>query len=1040
MQININLHYYSRFRLYFTLICLLTSSLTFSQNDWENLGVYEINTEKAHSSFKLASLPKSGKAQKESPVQISLNGKWNFLYFKTITDVPVNFYKDNFNSTNWQLIDVPGNWQLQGKFDAPVFSGKKYLFEMDPPYIPHDNNPVGIYKTTFTIPADWNDNEIFIHFGGVQSAMYLWVNGKKIGYHEDGMLPAEFSISDYLKKGKNTLFVQVLKWSDGSYLEDQDFWRFSGIFRDVVLFSTPKVRIRDYSFYSEIDSEYRDANLNFNFKVFNHAKGVAQGLMIRVNLKNADNQIIFTNELPVSNINQGNELLITGSQWIINPLKWSAEIPNLYNADIELIQNSTTIQRFKQAIGFRKVEIKNGLFLINGKAIKIKGVNRHDFNMNTGRYVTRKDMIDDVLLMKQNNINAVRTSHYPNNPEWYDICDEYGLYVMNEANIESHDLWVAQYYIGERPEWREAIVSRCVNMVERDKNHPSVISWSLANESGTGSNFDSAYAAIKKIDPEKRPVHYESQNPAYAKILSKYDIISSMYPSLNYIVEQYNEDKDRPMIICEYAHSMGNGTGNFRKYWDLFYQYPRLQGGFIWDWIDQGIKIKDKSGNELWGVINYTDKGNSNDGLLNPDRSLQPEMHEVKKVLQNYHVKPIDAYKGLFTISNSNYFETSDNIKLHWRILKEGIPVDSGYINNLALEPQSCTPIKITYKHIFNREFEYFLNFSFQLKNSTKWVDTPNFEIAGEQIPLLGNTLTQKHINTESLSEPITIKETNDVVRIAQKSFTVSINKKNGLINSITSNDRKVILDPVQPCFWRVPTDNDEGGDNESYAYQWKSAKLNDYSIQPTSFELVNISANEVMVRVMNHLKFGKTTIKQYSEYIINGNKQIKVNASFYSDANTPPLPRVGFITSLPLEFDDIEWYGRGPFESYEDRKESAFVGRYTSTVKEQYFPYIMPQENGNRTDTRWLKVFSRKDEITVLGAPLFNFTIHDYSPSELYDAKNTTILRQGNKIWLNIDLKQMGLGGDDSWTPRVHNEFLLKEKTYQLSFVIQLK
>jgi len=1036
MKININLLYKFRLKLCAIFICILTGSSSFSQNDWENLNIFQINTEDAHSSF----IYKSNEDGKKVPDQILLNGKWKFLYFKTITDVPADFFKNNFKSSNWQDIAVPGNWQLQGEFDAPVFSGKKYLFEMNPPYIPHNDNPVGIYKRKFTVPADWLKKEIFIHFGGVQSAMYLWVNGKKIGYHEDGMLPAEFRISDYIKKGENTLVVQVLKWSDGSYLEDQDFWRFSGIFRDVMVFSTPKVRIRDYSFYSDIDSDFCDAKLNFNFKIYNHTKEIAQKLKIRISLKNATNQVVFTNELPVSSINQQKEILIKGSQLVKNPLKWSAEIPNLYNADIELIQNGITIQHFNQAIGFRKVEIKNGVLLLNGKAIKIKGVNRHDFNMRTGRYVTRKDMIDDILLMKQNNINAVRTSHYPNNPEWYDICDEYGLYIMDEANIESHDLWAAKYYIGDRPEWKEAIVSRCVNMVKRDKNHPSVISWSLGNESGTGSNFDSAYFAIKKVDPEKRPVHYESQNPAYAKILSKYDIISSMYPSLNYIIEQYNEDKDRPMIICEYAHSMGNGTGNFRKYWDLFYQYQRLQGGFIWDWIDQGIKMKDKSGKEIWGVINYTDKGNSNDGLLNPDRSLQPEIHEVKKVLQNYNVKPIDAYKGLFTISNINYFENSENIKLRWCILKEGIPVDSGYINDLDLEPQSCKPIKIAYKHIFNREFEYFINFSFRLKKSTRWIDIPDFEIAGEQTPLFDNKTLQQYVNTESLSESITVNETNDIINVGHKSFIVGISKKDGLISSITSNENKVILDPVRPYFWRVPTDNDEGGDSESYAYKWKSANLNKYIIQPVSFECINISKNEVLVRIQNYIKFSTTTIKQYSEYIISANNQIKVNTNFYTDTNIPPLARVGFITSLPLEFDKIEWYGRGPFESYEDRKESAFVGQYASSVADQHFPYIMPQENGNRTDTRWLKVFSEKDEISILGSPLFNFTIHDYSPTELFDSKNTTILKKGNKTWLNIDLKQMGLGGDDSWTPRVHNEYLLKEKSYQFSFVIQLK
>lgn len=1040
LQLKHNTHFKA---LKILIICVLVSHSfsSYSQNPWEDPAVFQINAEKPHASFKSEILlTDNSNPQSGITSEMSLNGKWKFYFSKSPNELPAEFYTERYDYSLWNEIDVPGNWQLQGNYDIPEFSNINYIFKPDPPRIPEQNNPIGVYKRKFYMPDNWLTNEVFIYFGGVQSAMLLWINGEKVGYNEDGMLPAEFRVTDYIKKGENSVTVQVFKWSDGSYLEDQDFWRLSGIFRDVYLFTTPKVRIRDYSFYSEIDSDYKDAKFSFKFKIQNHNKDNVSKLLVRVKLSDTANKLVFTEDMSISKLKAESETTASGIRLLDNPKKWSAENPYLYNAEIELISKGKVIQRTKQNVGFRKIEIKDGIFLLNGKAIKIKGINRHDFNMRTGRYVTRDEMIQDIILMKQSNFNAVRTSHYPNNPEWYDLCDQYGLYVMNEANVESHGLWVKGYYVGEKPEWKDAIVSRCVNMVERDKNHPSVIFWSLGNESGTGPNFDSAYNAVKRIDPEKRPAHYESQNPAYARVLSGYDIISSMYPSLELIVNQHNEDKNRPMIICEYAHSMGNGTGNFRKYWDLFYKYPRLQGGFIWDWIDQGIRIKDQNGTEKWGVVNYIDDGNTNDGLLNPDRTPQPELNEVKKVLQNYNVEAIDPFRGLFSVSNGSYFENSENIKLCWSVLRNGVSVDSGCISNLIIEPQKKQLVQIAYNRKFDAESEYFVNFSFRLKTPTPWALTENFEIAREQIPIFGDN--NFHINQIESKESGEIKaqETQDLLQIGNKQFMVTIDKKNGLIKFIESDSNLIISDGIIPYFWRVPTDNDEGGKTNSYAHRWRTEKTNKYEIKQISTDVTKISGNEVLVRSKNEINFTNSSIIQQTEFTIKGNKQIIVNTIFYCSTNTPPLARIGYMLSLPVHYNQVEWYGRGPFENYEDRKESAFVGEYNSTVSDMHFPYIMTQENGNRTDTRWLKIKSSDNEFMISGLPLFSFTVHDYSPVELNDSKSGKPINRGAKTWVNIDLKQMGLGGDDSWSPRVHNEYLLNRRIYNFSYSLNIK
>ena len=777
----------------FLLVIFYVGVVSAQVNDWENLAVTQINAEKAHATYvPFETLSWNNNTLEKSSLVQFLNGTWKFAYFKNPSLIPSDIHSTKKNNSKWDDIQVPSNWQLQGdgKYDPPVFTNIKYPFEPNPPYVPKEYNPVGVYKKSFIVPADWDEQQVFIHFGGVQSAMYLWVNGRKVGYHEDGMLPAEFNITNYIKKGNNELTVQVFNWSDGSYLEDQDFWRLSGIYRDVYIFTTPNVRMRDFSVLPELDEDYKDAELHVAVAIENVREKKNEPYFVRVTLRDAMDNPIMTLKSENFTVQKSVERTISLKGNVTNPLKWTAETPNLYKVGIELVAaNGKAVQAFVVHTGFRKIEIKDGLFLVNGQAIKIKGVNRHEFDMHNGRTITSESMIEDILLMKRHNINAVRTSHYPNHPEWYNLCDEYGLYVVDEANVESHGLWANGYYVGEKSEWKQAIVERNVNMVLRDKNHPSIVYWSMGNESGWGANFDAAYEEMKKTDPQKRPVHYESQNPTYAKVLSRYDIISQMYLSLKDIVRLFNEDETRPFIICEYAHSMGNSLGNFNKYWDLYYKYPRLQGGFTWDWVDQGLRSKDKNGNEYWNIINYSDGANVNDGLVTPDRRVQPELNELKKIHQNFTVNEIDAITGLISVENRNYFVSTGHVMLNWELIEDGVVVHKGSIDDLQILPQSQKLIQLSYpKNLIKKGKEYFLNVYFVLKQATPWADK-GYEVAKEQIRLnlpthihtIGDVLSQTgNLTVSDNKTDLTIKgPISQYLSIKNKAHLFRISRKN---------------------------------------------------------------------------------------------------------------------------------------------------------------------------------------------------------------------------------------------------------------------
>ncbi|HYN04608.1 MAG TPA: glycoside hydrolase family 2 TIM barrel-domain containing protein, partial [Vicinamibacteria bacterium] len=654
--------------------------------EWEDPAVFAVGTERPRAGF-VPHATREGALSRDrqrSPFFRLLNGRWRFRWVKSPGAVETGFEQPAYDDAAWDTLPVPSNWQVVGAnenrpYDRPFFTNIKHPFKADPPHVPHDDNPVGLYRTRFEVPAEWKGRRVFVHFAGVQSAYYVWVNGTRLGYREDAFTPGEFDATAHLKPGTNVLAVEVIHHSDGSYLEDQDYWRLAGIFRDVYLLAQPQVRLRDFRVRTDLDAAYRDATLEIGAFLENRSPNAASGHEVLATVLGADGAEVFRAKLsPTGAVAPGAEAALLGSGKVPAPRLWSAESPTLYTLLLEHRDAAGAVQEVVATrIGFREVEIKGGQLLLNGVAITFKGANRHEFDPDHGRVVSRERMLQDIRLMKQHNFNAVRTSHYPNDPLWLELCDEYGLYAVDEANVESHELWEKKIYIADDPAWTGAFVARGVAMVERDKNHPSVVFWSMGNETGLGRSFDAMYAAMKKIDPT-RPIHYESRNPPYAPTLSSFDIISTMYPTVEHVLDLMNQDPTRPVIICEYAHAMGNGLGNFYKYWDAFDAHPRLQGGFIWDWVDQALRHPGPGGRAVWNWVNTSDGANGNDGLVSADRTPQPEILEAKKVQQPVKVEAVDVLAGRVRVTNAYDFADLSGLAVEWRLLADGVTAQSG--------------------------------------------------------------------------------------------------------------------------------------------------------------------------------------------------------------------------------------------------------------------------------------------------------------------------------------------------------------------------
>jgi beta-galactosidase len=1016
-------------------------------NDWENPRLLHINKEEPYAtSIPFPDLESAvSKKREESPYYYSLNGKWKFHLSIKPDDRPKDFYKNNFDISGWDEIPVPSNWELLG-YDYPIYVNINYEFTKNPnpPYVPHDRNPVGSYKRNFTVPQNWKGREIFLHFGDVKSAFYVWINDELVGFSKGSKLPAEWNVTKYLRAEDNSLAVEVYRYSDGGYLECQDFWRISGIERDVYLYSTPKIRIRDFWVQADLDDNYKDGLLKINAQVINHLKeSESTKYKLEYQLLDQDKKLIAAEEKELE-IKGDEKKEISFEKAVPNPSKWSAETPYLYYAVLLLKNEKDEVVEVKSCrTGFRKVEIKNGQLLVNGKAVLFKGVNRHEHDQLTGHVISEESMLTDIKVMKLHNINAVRTCHYPNDPRWYELCDEYGLYVIDEANIESHGMGYEEKSLAKDTLWMDAHLDRTIRMVERDKNHPSIIIWSLGNEGGNGINFYETYKWIKKRDTS-RPVQYER-----AGLDWNTDIFCPMYYGI-WDMEKYAQSyKDRPLIQCEYAHAMGNSVGNLKDYWDLIEKYPNLQGGFIWDWVDQGILVKSDKG-EYWaygGDFGPEDVPSDGNFLINgvvfPDRTTKPHGMEVKKVYQNVGFIPVNLSEGKIEVLNRFRFINIDKYNIEWEIQANGKTVKKGEIGKLSVEPEQKKAIMIDVQGLKPiPATEYFLNLSVKVKDPEPFLPA-GWEIASEQFKL--PVSSEKTEFDFSKTEELNLSEDSDI-NIASKDFNLSIDKKSGLIISYKYKGVELIKDGKgpRPTFWRAPNDNDYGWQMPKKCVEWKNAS--EVDLQAESTKIKRNAPNSVDVEVMYQYPNVKSTWK--TVYTVYGNGIIKVNNKFVTnDESLPVIPRVGMKMQLPVQFENLEYFGRGPMENYWDRKYCANVGRYKSLVKDQYVPYIRPQENGHKTDTRWLALYNRESngilivadsliEFTALNNPIEDF---DAGPDKNVNLKHTIDITPKELVELHIDYRMTGLGGDDSWGATPHKEYTIfpSPEGYEYSFTM---
>ena len=1004
-------------------------------NDWENPKISGLNKEPAHSTLipyedhKQAIMAKP----ERSPYYLSLNGTWKFHWVRKPADRPRDFFKPEVNIDWWDDIPVPSHWQLQG-YDIPIYINAGYPFPMDPPQISHDYNPVGSYRREFEIPSRWQGRQVFIHFAGVMSAFYLWINGQKVGYSEDSMTPAEFNITPYIKPGKNIAAAEVYRWCDGSYLEDQDMWRLSGIYRDVFLYAAPPVHIRDFWFRCDLDQDYKNAELIVTPILRNYADQPSDPYKVEVILydeygRSVEITPVMKQEIESLAPQTEKNFTLTGQ--VSNPNKWTAETPYLYTAILILKDRQNRIAEVVHCrFGFRKVEIKNSRLLVNGIPIMIKGVNRHEFDPDTGRAISFDRMLQDIKILKQNNIDAVRTSHYPDHPLWYDLCDRFGIYLVDEANIESHGMgYEPGQTLGNNPEWKEAHLERAIRMVERDKNHPSVIIWSMGNEAGDGVNFEAVSAWMHQRDTT-RPVHYER-----ALTRPHVDIVSPMYAPIERIAAYAQQPQTRPLILCEYAHAMGNSVGNFKDYWDTIEKYKLLQGGFIWDFVDQGLRKKTTNGQEFWAYGgDYGDIPNDNNfccnGILQPDRTPNPSLYEVKKVYQYVKIKPLDLAAGKLQVLNSYDFINLDFLDISWELTENGVLLQKGQLKWLSLEPKKEKVITIPFKKPkLNPGSEYFLTVSFSLARQTPWAEKGHV-LAWEQFKLPFNVPVLPLVELEKLPE-LQFNETDEKIIVTGKGFSVTIGKGRGLLEAWEVDGVPLITAPLAPNFWRVPTDNDIGNNMPSRQGIWRNAGKERTSIKVF---VKQMQPQVIRVTALSFLLAGNSPLE--NNYTIYGNGDIIVECKVVPHKDLPDLPRLGMQTQLPGEYNMVTWFGRGPHENYWDRCTGAAVGLYSFPVEKQVHRYVRPQENGNKTDVRWLALTGKDGKgLSIVGMPLLYVSAWPYNMEDLEGGKHIYEPVNSGIITLNLDYRQMGVGGDNSWGALPHPEYRLLPKEYSYRF-----
>lgn len=1004
----------------------VASSQTF--REWQDQNLNSVNRLPMHSAYFAFDKNDSSKADKtQSKNFLSLNGDWKFNWVQNLEQRPTDFFKTEFNDSGWDLIEVPGVWELNGYGD-PIYVNIGYAwrndFENNPPVVPTENNHVGSYRQTFNIPADWKGKDVIAHFGSVGSNIYLWVNGKFVGYGEDSKLEQEFDLTPYIKPGEDNLIAfQVFRWNDGSYLEDQDYFRYTGVGRDSYLYAREKNRIEDIRVTPDLINNYKDGTLTIDIKL--KGKGKTD-----LTLRAPDGSVVAT-----AQVNGSGKAVME----VDNPLKWTAETPNLYQLSADLIGSNEIIDI---NVGFRKVEIKDRQLLVNGQPILIKGVDRHELDPDGGYVVSPERMLQDIKIMKENNINAVRTSHYPNDNLWYDLCDIYGIYVVAEANLESHGMGYGESTLAKVPSWEKAHLERNERNVQRNFNHPSIIIWSLGNEAGDGPNFTTVYNWVKNEDPS-RPVQYERTLNG-----PNSDLYVPMYESPAQ-AEYYAINGNKPMIQCEYAHAMGNSQGGFKEYWDVFRKYPALQGGFIWDFVDQSPRWTNKDGVEIFaygGDFNPYDASDinfCNNGLLSPDRVPHPHMEEVARVQQSIWTSPVNIDKGLFNIYNENFFKDLSDMSLSWQVIDNGKAVESGVINDLNVLPQETKQITIPYS-LDNLNGEVFLNVAYKLKENDGILPASTV-LARQQIPLKEVSLPAlsiQNVVTKGKTNNLEIVENQkNYLIVKAPGMQIDFSRQDGFMSSYVVKNTQMIEEGAQlkPNFWRAPTDNDFGADIQKKFAVWKKPSMNLKSLDASKTEdgLVKVIAKYDMPEVQANLSLTYTINNEGSVLV---NEEMNVNPSA---KNIPGLFRFGMEMPMPEKFSHVEYYGRGPHENYFDRKESADFGVYYQTVEEQFYPYIRPQETGTKSDIRYWTVINkagtglRFTSNIPFYASALNYTVESLDEGPEKRQMHSPEVKKADFTNVLIDGAQRGLGGIDSWGAVPLEQYQLGYKDYDFSFLI---
>ena len=1012
----------------FTVLALTAGAQTFQE--WRNPEINAVNRAPMHTNyFAFENADAAKKAnKKQSTNYMTLNGTWKFNWVKDADSRPTDFWKTGFNDKGWDDLQVPAVWELNGYGD-PIYVNVGYAwrnqFQNNPPEVPTENNHVGSYRREIVVPASWNGKDIIAHFGSVTSNMYLWVNGRYVGYSEDSKLEAEFDLTPYLKPGqKNLIAFQVFRWCDGSYLEDQDFFRYSGVGRDCYLYARNKKRIQDIRVTPDLDAAYQNGSLSINLDLKGSGK--------------VDLELVDTQGKQVATATANKSGLVTMN--VENPKKWSAETPYLYTLRASM-QGSNEVIPVK--VGFRKIELKGDQILVNGKAVLFKGADRHEMDPDGGYVVSPERMLQDIQIMKQFNLNAVRTCHYPDDNLWYDLCDQYGIYVVAEANIESHGMGYGEKTLAKNPSYKKAHLERNQRNVQRGFNHPSIIFWSLGNEAGDGPNFEQCYQWIKAEDPS-RACQYEQ-----ARQKDHTDIFCPMYYGYEGM-EKYGQrtDATKPLIQCEYAHAMGNSQGGFKEYWDLIRKYPNLQGGFIWDFVDQSCRWKGKDGVMIYaygGDFNRFDASDNNfcdNGLISPDRVPNPHMYEVGYFYQNIWTTPADLSKGEVNVFNENFFRDLSAYYMEWQVLKDGKVIRTGRVDDLKVAPQETAKITLNIGKTCTCK-EWLLNVSYKLKNREGLLPA-GFTVAKNQLTLndyKAPSMDLKNVETTNVATvvPQIIDNQYHYLIVKGNNFVAEFNKQNGYLSKYAVDGTEMLKEgaALTPNFWRAPTDNDMGAGLQNKYAAWKNPGLKLVSLNSKT------ENDQIVVNAEYDMK--NVSAKLYLTYVINNEGAIKVTQKMTADKNATvsPMFRFGMQMQMPKCFETVEYYGRGPVENYSDRNHSTDLGIYRQSVDEQFYSYIRPQETGTKTDIRWWKQLNAGGNgLKVVGdapfsASALHYTICSLDDGEQKDQRHSPEVQKADLTNLIIDKAQMGLGCVNSWGALPLPQYMLPYGDYEFTFIL---